>query len=337
MGSGSRKLETASGLRSVAMAGVLVLLTSTSNLCLSTFNLQASLDRYVSDPAATARAVAADQTLSSLHSALRRDGAAWILARAATFALDVAGASLQLQPHDVPPIVEWGCEQVRKRLPSDAEREWHVAAMAVFEGLGNLQAVEAHLAHVATRFPDRPEWRHARVWLADSRTLNVHPRQPLNAARISFPSSLAAQYQALTALPEFADDAWIRIGFLHLLSGNGRDAAAAFARAESAAGGHDGTLYLAHLFSAWMFERDSRHDDAIRELTESLDAAPYGRTAAVWLAVRYQIDGRASDAQALATRSLEPVGDRLDPWRTFYGGDIRRWPELIAAARKAVR
>ena len=96
-----------------------------------------ALDRYVSDPVAVVREISAEQSLSSLNSALRRDGVAWMLARgagdanrrrlvAATFALDVAGAGLLTEPQDVPPLVEWGCEQVRKRLPTDAE--WEYAA-----------------------------------------------------------------------------------------------------------------------------------------------------------------------------------------------------------------
>ena len=182
--------------------------------------------------------------------------------------------------------------------------------------------------------------RRAGVWLADSRTLNVHPRQPLTAPRIAFPATLAAEYQALTSLPEFAGDAWIRIGFLHFLAGGHADARAAFARAESADGRDASTRYLAHLFSGWMSEREGKHEAAIGEFIAALDAAPYGRTAAAWLAVRDQIAGRETEAQTVATRSLAGGGAGragIDPWRTFYGGDIRRWPALIAAARKAAQ
>jgi tetratricopeptide (TPR) repeat protein len=315
----------------------------------SSISISASdvLDHYVADPAATAHTVAGEQSLSSILSALRRDGTAWMLSGgagdanrrrliAATFALDVAGESFETQPQSVPPIVEWGCEQVRKRLPSDAERQWQITAMAVLEGLGNVQAVEAHLAHARARFPAEGQWRQAQTWLADSRTLNVHPRQPLSAAAIRFPADLAAQYEALTTTPAFADDAWVRIGFLQFLSGNAREARAAFQRAESP-GAPDNIRYLTRLFFAWMAEREARTDDAIREFTSALDAAPYGRTAAVWLAVRYHIEGRAADAERVAAEGLRAARDGTDPWRTFYGGDIRRWPELIAAARQAAR
>jgi len=307
-----------------------------------------ALDRYVSDPIATVRTITAEQSLSQVNSALRRDGAQWMLARgageankrrliAATFALDVAGANLETQPQDVPPLVEWGCEQVRKRLLSDAERQWHVAAMALLEGVGNPQAVEAHLADAAARFPGEPRWRQARTWLIDAHTLNVHPRQPLTAARSPFPAALAAQYEALTSVPELAGDAWVHIGFLHFLDGAHAPAREAFARAQAAEGVDADVHYLAHLFSAWMAERDKQPNAVISELTAALDAAPQGHTAAVWLAMKLQLAGRVDDAQMLGSRTLEDRDDHMDPWRAFYGGDVRRWPELIVAARKAVQ
>lgn len=306
-----------------------------------------SLERYAREPIETVRSATDSQSLSALNSALRRDGVTWMLAKgageanrrrliAASFALDVAGAEFDSQARAVAPLVEWGCEQIRKRLPSDAERQWHIAAMALLEGLGDLQAVEAHLAHVTPRFPDEPRWRQARTWLVDSRTLNVHPRQPVAAARVAFPAALAAQYQELTAVPELAADAWTRIGYLHFLAGAHADARAAFARAVASGSANADTRYLTHLFSAWIAERDRARDDAVRELRAALEAAPSGQTAAVWLAVTYQLAGLSADAQVTAARGLSPM-DVGDPWRSFYGGDMPRWPMLIAAVRKAAQ
>lgn len=306
------------------------------------------LDRYTSAPATTVHDIAAAQSLSDITSSLRRDGTAWMLAKgageanrrrliAATFAIDVAGAQIDTAPKDVTPLVDWACDQVRKRLPSDAERQWHIAALALIEGLGNLQAVEAHLAHALARFPDEATWRQTRAWTTDQRTLGVHPRQPVTSQRIVFPESLAAQYRELTTVPALAGDAWTRLGFLHFLAGQHAEARAALARADQAATADGDTRYLSQLFSAWMSERDGHRDAAQREFRAALEAAPSGRTAAVWLATRNQIDGHPSEAQAIAARSLSTNVDRPDPWRTFYRGDWRRWPLLISTLRKAVQ
>ena len=174
-----------------ARAIAFLVLTSTSTFGLPTSNVQVSLERYVSDPVAAVRDVSTT-SLSDIASELRRDGTTWMLAKgagqanqrrliAATFAIDVAGAQIDAAPNDVALLVDWACEQVRKRLPSDAERQWQIAALALLEGVGNLQAVEAHLQHAVARFPAEPQWQHTRAWMADSKTLNVHPRQPVGA------------------------------------------------------------------------------------------------------------------------------------------------------------
>ena len=307
-----------------------------------------SLSRYSVAPSETARGVADTQSLSALNSALRREGTEWMLAKgaaeanrrrliAATFALDVAGAGLETQAANVPPLVEWACEQIRRRPPSEAERSWHVASLALLEGTGSLQAVETHLAHASARFRDEPAWQRARVWLADSRTLNVHPRQPLPAPRIAFPSSLASEYESLAAVPEFAGDAWLRIGFLHFLAGQYADARHAFTSAQLADTANARTRYLTQLFIGWMFEREQKHTEAVGAFRAALTAEPRGRTAAAWLAARYAIAGRAADAETVAAESLSNDADGDDPWRTFYRGDWTRWPQLIAASRAALK
>lgn len=306
-----------------------------------------ALDAYAIDPASVVRSVAGDDSLSSTTASLRRDGTTWMLSHgaadanrrrliAATFALEVAGTGIESQQKDVPALVEWGCEQIRRRLPSDAERQWHIAALALLEGLGNLQAVETHLAHASSRLADEPMWDRARVWIADSRTFDVHPRQPLSASKIAFPSALAAEYAQLSRVPSLAGDAWLRIGFLHFLSGANADARSAFARSLSSEADTD-TQYLAHLFTAWTFEREQRRDASVPSLVRALDVAPHGRTAAVWLANARVLAGSFSDAEAIAERGLRTDADRIDPWRLFYGGDIRRWPSLVTSLRVALQ
>jgi len=310
--------------------------------------LSESLDRYPADPVETVRSVVATQSLSALNASLRRDGVAWMLAKgaaeanqrrliAATFALDAAGTKFETEPNDVAPLVEWACEQIRRRMPSDAERQWHIAALALLEGTGNPQIVETHLAHAAARFRDEPMWTRTRVWLADSRTLNIHPRQPLPAPRIPFPSALAAEYEALAATPELAGDAWLRIGFLHFLAGAYPEARRDFTTAQLADTTDTRTRYLTQLFIGWMYEREQRHTESIGAFRAAMAAEPAGRTAAVWLAARYAIGGRAEEAEVLAAQSLNSDNAGSDPWRTFYRGEWWRWPTFIAVARRSLR
>ena len=312
-----------------------------------TFNLQNSLTRYASDSGEAER-VAEGVSLAEIGVALRRNGVEWTLAKgaaesnqrrliAATFALDVAGQVYQTQARDVAPVVEWACEQIRRRLPSDSERQWHIAALALLEGTGNVQAVEAHLAHAAARLRDEPIWERTRVWLADTRTLNVHPRQPLGAGKIPFPDALAAHYRALADTPTLSSDALVRIGFLHFLAGDDTRARSTLLQAQLADGADARTRYLAQLFLGWMFERAGKHDEAMGAFRAALVAEPAGRTAAAWLAARYAIAGRQTDAESVAERSLDPTLTTGDPWRTFFAGEIWRFPTLIERLRTLTR
>jgi hypothetical protein len=303
------------------------------------------LSVYVSDVEAARRAVE-QSSLSELHAALRRDGVEWILEKgaaeanrrrliAATFALDAAGAGVVTQAKDVAPLVEWGCEQIRRRLPSEAERQWHIAALALLEGTGNAQAVSTHLAHAAARLRDEPAWDRARVWLADVQTLNIHPRQPLASPRVPVPEPLAAQYRALANAPDFAGDALLHVAFLQLLARDDAGARTSLLQAQLTEGVDTRTRYLAQLFLGWMHERASRRDEALGAFRAALVAEPAGRTAAVWLATRYQLAGRQTDAESVAERGLDGTVAGADPWRTFYAGDVWRWPTLLRPVRAA--
>jgi hypothetical protein len=301
------------------------------------------LDRYAATPSPTA---AGHESLASVTSALKRDGVAWIAAKgaseanrrrliAATFALDVAASRLVTEPRSVAPLVEWGCEQVRKRLPSSDERQWHVAALALLEGLGDPAAVEVHLAHAALRAAAEPRVTYARAWLADARTATVHPRQPVEATA-PYPDTLVATWTAVAGTQELAGDAWVRVGFYQMLAGRHADARATLGRATLVSQDPD-IRALAALFAAWCAVRaELPRDSAMASLRDALSAAPHNRTAAVWLARLLALSGDAAGAERVAERSLGTDAGSPDPWRLFYGGDFRRWPALVQALRKAI-
>lgn len=301
------------------------------------------LDRYAASPTPAA---AGRESLATVTAGLKRDGVAWIAAKgageanrrrliAATFALDVAAAQLVTAPRDVPTLVEWGCDQVRKRLPSAEERQWHVAALALLEGLGDPAAVEAHLTHAAARAAAEPRVAYARAWLADARTPTVHPRQPVDASA-PYPDALGATWTALAATPDLAGDAWLRVGFYQMLAGRHADARATLGRATLVSQDPD-IRALAALFTAWCAIRaGSSGEAAMASLRESLSAAPHSRTAAVWLARLLAVSGDAAAAERVAETSLGIDAGSPDPWRLFYGGDMRRWSALVRALRGAV-
>ena len=48
-----------------------------------------------------------------------------------------------------------------------------------------------------------------------------------------------------------------------------------------------------------------------------------------------QLAGRQTDAESVAERGLDGTVAGADPWRTFYAGDVWRWPTLLRRVRAA--
>ena len=86
---------------------------------------------------------------------------------AATVALEFARARLDDEWQELRSLVEWGCQAVSRGAPNEAERVWHLAAVALSEGafdsgvlfkLGGPIKSYGHLAHARKRFPDEPRF-----------------------------------------------------------------------------------------------------------------------------------------------------------------------------------
>ena len=286
---------------------------------------------------------------------LSRDAEAWIALDgkaemprrrlvAAVFALELGLAGIDTQWEITKSAVEWACSLLRRAgPPTDAERQWHLASLALLEASFEPEALEkvrkepralpVHLKHIVDRFPREPRLALARALLREHEFWVLH-LEHLSGAQIHDDSVASIAIPALQLAAEHPDtrsEARLRLGFLEYRRGN---LDAAFGHLQFAAEGTDDPtrVYLAHLFTGWAYEKGGRSADAIESFRKA-SAAVNGLSAALGLGVRlYELDAR-DEADAVVKAALDPAQAVPDPWKVYGYGDFRRFPQLLARLR----
>jgi hypothetical protein len=271
---------------------------------------------------------------------LKKDGPVWIDADgperaprrrmvAATFALEAGYAGIDTQWEITTQLVEWACETLRRAgPPSERERQWHLASIALLEasyeprgasGEGAPDLVR-HLGHFQARFPNEP-----RLVLVKAQ-LDEWVYWAVRDAAIAIPA-----FQRALAIPDIRPEVLLRLGYLEYAHGD-LDLAVAHL-AEAAQGDDDPTrVYLAHLFTGWAHERATRIPEATASFRRALEAVN-GLSAALALGVRlYAVDQR-DEADAIVQAALTAA--IVDPYKVYGYGDLRRWPAIIAGLRRS--
>ncbi len=98
---------------------------------------------------------------------------------AATFALETARAGLDHEWANSVDLIDWGWTQLSKeRQPLPAERLWHLAAIALFQGALDVDELETRIGRLKSRFPDDPHVVLAQGWLTASIAYRAKVRTP---------------------------------------------------------------------------------------------------------------------------------------------------------------
>ena len=286
---------------------------------------------------------------------LAREAEAWIASGskaevprrrlvAAVFALELGLAGLDTQWEITKRAVEWACDALRRAgPPTEAERLWHLASLALLEASfepvallsarGETAALPLHLKHIAERFPREPRLalaqallREHEFWLNHIRFVTGVPRHDDSMASVAIPA-----LQVAAGHPETRAEARLRLGFLEHRRGNFETALGHLAFA--AEGDDDPTrVYLAHLFTGWAHEKGGRKADAIESFRKA-SAAVNGLSAALALGVRLYEQDERDEADTVVMAALDPAQAVPDPWKLYGYGDFRRFPQLIARLR----
>jgi tetratricopeptide (TPR) repeat protein len=327
------------------------------------------LDQYEHGNPAAPAAFAGVIHVESVKNALHAEGEQWIEAAgpkeiprrrlvAATFALETARAGLDHEWANSVDLIDWGWAQLRKeRPPLPAERLWHLAAIALFQGAFDVDELETRIGRLKSRFPDEPyvvltegwltaniAWRAvvrapARLQIAGPSTISVAPSAPLRGKPggvAQLDGSVSRAYAKALSSRAVAPEAHVRLAYYDLIADQHESALAHLAQAQSATTDRD-VIYLAHLFRGWTLARMDRDAETTAEYQQAVDAVPGAGTGALWLAGRLLLEGKRAEADAVVDRSLVDSKDVEDPWRLFGYGDFFRFPAIMKQLRGAIR
>ena len=142
--------------------------------------------------------------------------------------------------------------------------------------------------------------------------------------------------QPLTAVPEVAAEAWIRLGLVRFTAGDFGAAWRSFEAAQPIAT-EPSLTYLAYFSAGRALERLQRVDDAIRAYQRALEIVPDAESATVALtSLQFMRDDRD-----VAVSAIDRVFNRkpgpADPGRLVGYGSFIRWDALKTAMRAALK
>ena len=300
--------------------------------------------------------------VESLRNDVEKNGAAWSAALgtarephrrlvAATMALELANARMRDKWLKLRELVEWGCRLLRRGPPTEAERLWQRASIALAEGALDSEVLfspasglrtYAHASHAQQRFPADARIAFAQRFAVQaparlgSETLRPGHETALDEpARSAYDAAFDTAVRKLTPLfddPEVGAEAALRAGHLQLLMLRLEPALAAFDFAAERSQ-TDYVTSLAYFLRGRVLERQNKPEEAEQAYARAVAAMPNAQSAALADAALLMRQGRPDQANALVAASFNARPRPPDPWRLFPMGDYYRWPDEIAALR----
>jgi tetratricopeptide (TPR) repeat protein len=195
------------------------------------------------------------------------------------------------------------------------------------------------------RFPNDPELRLARAgaYQRSAVSSSIGGRlRPVPTMRSVLTSrgpgfgEAERGYRELITNEAVGAEARLRLGFIRFLKGDESEARAHFREADRLSGDAD-TKYAARLLTAWAWDVERRHDDALAAFRRALEIAPDAYSAAVPVAAGLQKAGRLAEAEALLQRSMVADYVQRDPLFRFDQADSRFFPQRIERLRETLK
>jgi tetratricopeptide (TPR) repeat protein len=319
------------------------------------------LDRYLAGGfSAVVSEIEKSGDYNGFYKALQDEAPAWIEAgepdsrsrrklAAATLALEVARAGtfddwklvqLWMRLENIywrapPKLIEWACELLRADgPPTETERLWHLAALAVASRAGDFEFLIGspweeranpndeilHLEHSAERFPTERRFALAQGIAIEWR---------LFPSRRSGFREAQQVFQSLKDEAGVGPEASVRLGVHFYRGGNFVQALETLARADERTR-EPYVVYLARYFRGQVFERQKKLNEAEAAYRGALAVIPAAQSASFALSAILAQRGERAEAATLIERALYAKPRPLDPWRAYGQADERFWPELLA-------
>ena len=228
---------------------------------------------------------------------------------------------------------------VRNPLAADQfECTWYWAEVAALEGSIRPELASPFAARALQRCPEEPRLLLARAVVADQQwplgTTTTWPGQVTltrpSDARIS---EVIGQYAAAAKSPDTRVEARVRAAWFSYRIGKSDEALRLLDGMEGSTSDRQ-IVYLRQLVRGHALRALDRPDEAAAAFRGGLTVWPGAQSARVALMTLLVTRGERSQAEGLAEEIQAAPGDQFDPWWTYWQGDYRLYPTIVARLRE---
>ena len=253
--------------------------------------------------------------------------------RTAVFALELAVAALK--SHNQYAREEGGRllaeYNARVREPDGAnafECSWLWTEVAAFEGLFMTDNAMLFVPRAVERCPGKPRLQLAYAIISEQQWLH-------GSTGADEEHSVLDRYQAAIKSPDTAPEARMRAAWFLFRIGR-LDEALALADAGPPGGTDPYVLYLTDLVRGQILRARGRTEDAAKAYQDALTIGPGAQSARVAL-MTLELSRGDRQAAAKLAEAAETGADstnQFDPWWTYWLGDYRAYPAIVAKLRE---
>jgi VWFA-related protein len=298
--------------------------------------IQAMADAFDRGESDFQRGLADTQDLATLLRSFRGSDMPWPDAprRTAVFALELAVAALRSGNRDARDeggrlLAEYN---VRLRQPEGAdafECSWLWTEAAALEGLFMPDSAILLLPGAVERCPREGRLHLAHAIISEQRWLR-------GTAGSNDEISILDRYQAAIRFPDTAAEARMRAAWFLCRVGK-LDEALALVDVRQPGGTDPYVRYLTDLVRGQILRARGRPDDAEKAYRDALTTWPGAQSARVALMTLRLSRGDRPEAAKLAEAAETASGNEFDPWWTYWLGDYRVYPAIVAKLREIAR
>jgi VWFA-related protein len=294
-------------------------------------DVQAMADAFDRDDATFQRALGHTQDLATLVRNFRTSDPPWPNARrTAVLALELAVAALRSDNRYARDeggrlLAEY---HVRVRQPGEAdafECSWLWSEVAALEGLFMADSAMLFVPKAAERCPAEGRLHLAHALVSEQQWLR-------GTAGPDEEANILGRYQTAMKFSETAAEARMRAAWFLSRTGKLDEALALVEPRPSTSDRY--VQYLTDLVRGQIFRARGRLDDAAKAYRDALTTWPDAQSARVALMTLQLNRGDRQEAAKLAEASETATPDQFDPWWTYWLGDYRVYPAIVAKLRE---